>query len=106
VEQLIAKKASNAPTIVKIKGIFFNRADANSASIEIKCSKEVVILFEKRGEPKPITMSFERYPQKILPKQSTINGKAILIGASWACSMYVFFELVSLTKVKKINRKE
>jgi len=81
-KQLITKKANKAPTTVKIKGIFFNNALANSASIQIKCSKEIVTLFKKKGDPKPIIISLERKPQKILPKDRIIKGKAILIGAS------------------------
>ena len=48
----------------------------------IKFSKDVVMLFRKRGDPSPIIISFEKNPQKILPIDNTINGKPILIGAS------------------------
>jgi hypothetical protein len=82
IEQLINRKANNPPMIVNRNGTFFNSALANSESIIIKFSKDVVMLFRKRGDPSPIIISFERNPQKILPIDNTINGKPILIGAS------------------------
>ena len=82
IKQLISKKARIAPTIVKIKGTFFKRAEANSASIVIKFSYDIIIPFKKKGEPRPIIISLDKNPQKILPIDKIISGKAIFIGAS------------------------
>jgi hypothetical protein len=81
-EQLINRKDKTAPKIVKKNGIFFNEADANSASIATKCSKLVVMVFIKKGLPRPRNISLEKNPQKILPIAKTIKGIAIFIGAS------------------------
>ena len=80
------KKDKTAPKIVKKNGIFFKEAEANSASIATKCSKLVVIVFIKKGLPRPKNISREKNPQNILPRAKTISGTAILIGASCACS--------------------
>lgn len=79
---MISKKERTAPKIVKKNGIFLKDADANSASIETKFSKLVVIELIKKGLPRPKNISREKNPQKILPTASTIRGNAILIGAS------------------------
>lgn len=86
-QQFIKKKESKAPKIVKIKGIFFKIAGANSASRSAKFSKFVVRDVKKKGDPTPINKSLEKNPQKILPKAKIIRGKTIITGASWAFSM-------------------
>jgi hypothetical protein len=82
IKQLIKKKEITKPRIVNIKGIFFKSEEINSESIIIKFSKDIIILFTKNGVPRPIIISFEKNPQKILPSDKTISGNAILIGAS------------------------
>lgn len=82
IEQLINRKERTAPSSVKKNGIFFKEAEANSASIATKFSKLVVILFMKKGLPRPKNISREKNPQNILPMARTIRGIAILIGAS------------------------
>jgi hypothetical protein len=82
IQQFIKRKESKAPKIVKIKGIFFKIAGANSASRSAKFSKFVIRDVKKNGDPTPINKSLEKKPQKILPKAKNIRGKTIMIGAS------------------------
>jgi hypothetical protein len=86
IEQFIKKKDNKAPNKVNMKGIFFNKLGANSASRRTKFSKLVVMDVKNNGVPTPINKSFEKKPQKILPKAKNIKGKIIAIGASWAFS--------------------
>jgi len=81
-EQFIKRKEIKAPSKVKINGIFFKIVGANSASKRYKFSKFVVTEFKKKGVPIPIKRSFEKYPQKILPKAKNIKGKTIIKFAS------------------------
>ena len=70
------KKESRAPKIVKIKGIFFKIAGANSASRSTKFSKFVVRDVKKNGDPTPINKSLEKKPQKCCQKPKTLKAKS------------------------------
>jgi hypothetical protein len=67
IEQFIKKKDNKAPNKVNMKGIFFNKLGANSASRRTKFSKLVVMDVKNNGVPTPINKSFE----KKTPKNTT-----------------------------------